>query len=372
MARSPVRHPREHALAPALLLALSSQAVAGPPQVGPTGPAAIEELVREYRAGRHEQAVSRVIRWGPERVAREVERLVDPDGPAEGREDREANRLAAAAMLADSAVVQAREGDPARVAPALAAAGRLLEAEPLGERVVACARRFYLLAGLVLHWHVELAAADELLGEALERFPDDPELLTAAGSLVETVASLRDYEPAPGSAQPGPSGGGYRSELGGPGGALPGASLARAEARYERALALDPRQGEARLRLANVRLLQGRAADALVDLERVAAETREPRLRYLARLFEGRARDTLGDLAGAAAAYRACTVQLPRAQSGELSLGRALDRLGDTSGAQAAFASIGAGARFDPWWSYRAGQPQRIDDLVAELRAMVR
>jgi tetratricopeptide (TPR) repeat protein len=220
---------------------------------------------------------------------------------------------------------------------------------------------------------VEIAAGDELLGEALRRFPDDPELLTAQGALVETVASLRDYEPPPGSAPTGGAGGGYRSELGGRGGSLPGASLARAEARYERAVALDTELVEARLRLAHVHLLQGRAGEALVDLERVAARTRKPRLLYLARLFEGRAREMLRDAEGAVTAYRACTSQLPHAQSGLLALGRALDRLGDPSGAQAAFASVGtAGARFDPWWSYQAGQPQRIDDLVAELRELAR
>jgi len=373
VARSHVRRLRDHAPAPALLLALASLAAAGPAQVDLDGPPSIEELVRAYRDGRHEQTVSRVIAWGPERMALEVGRLLDRERPADGVDDREATRLAAAAILAESAVVHAREGDPARVDPALSTARRLLEAEPLGESALPFARRFYLLAGLVLHWHVEIAAGHELLHEALERFPDDPELLTAAGSLVETVASLRDYEQPGGSAQPGGSGGGYRSEIGGRGGALPGASLARAEARYRRALALGPGLDEARLRLAHVRVLDGRAGDALDDLERVAAETRETRLRYLARLFEGRAREALGDAEGAAAAYRACTAQLPHAQSGLLALGRALERLGDTGGAQAAFAGIGAaGNRFDPWWSYQAGQPQRIDELLAELRALAR
>jgi Flp pilus assembly protein TadD len=136
---------------------------------------------------------------------------------------------------------------------------------------------------------------------------------------------------------------------------------------------LDPRLDETRLRLAHVRLLQGRADAALGDLERVAVEARQPRQRYLARLFEGRSREKQGDLTGAVAAFRACAAHVPRAQTALLALGRSLEGLGDELGAQAAFASASAvGAPFDPWWSYKAGQPERFDELVTELRGLVR
>jgi tetratricopeptide (TPR) repeat protein len=338
----------------------------------PVGDASLEELARTYRSGRHEEAVSPATLWSAERVTLEIGRLLARDARPDDAAEREATRLAAAAILAESAMVHVRTGDPGLLAPGLWAAHRVLEAEPLGARGRSFARRFYLLAGLILHWHVELAVGHRLLVEALRSFPDDPELMTAAGSTVEAVAALREYE-LPGRPDARARDlGGYRPEGEGHGGSLPGASLVRAEADYERALTLDPGLHEARLRLAHVRLAEGRADDALGDLVRVATEARPPRQRYLARLFEGRAREKRGDLTGAVAAFRAALVDVPRAPTALLALGRSLDRLGDDLGAQAAFTSAtAAGAPFDPWWSYEAGQPERLDDLVAELRGLV-
>jgi tetratricopeptide (TPR) repeat protein len=200
---------------------------------------------------------------------------------------------------------------------------------------------------------------------------EDPELLTALGSIIEGVAALRSYEPSPDCRGCPARSGGYLSEHG-EGGSLPGATLAEAEARYRRALKLDPELDEARLRLGRVRLLEGRTHEALRDLEQVAAEARDVRQRYLARLFEGRARESLGDLAGAAAAYREATAHSPEGQTGILALGRALDRLGDAAGAQEALerASAAQGPQ-DPWWDYQSGQPARLDELLEALRRLV-
>jgi hypothetical protein len=352
-----------------------------------------------YRSGLHDEAVAVAILWSAERASLEIRRLItedasrerskerevvvlptldvaglDRDASRENADEREVTRLAAAAILVESALSRFRDGDARLLAPGLGTASLLLGGGPLGARGRSFARTFYLLSGLILHWHIEIAAGHRLLVQALQFFPEDPELHTALGSMVETVASLRTYALPPGS----PEGStrdsrGYRSEKGGYGGVLAAASLVQAGAHYERALVLDPRLDEARLRLAHVRLLEGRAEDALPDLERLAAEARQPRQRYLARLFAGSARERLGDLAGAAATYRACVAQGPRAQTAVLALGRSLDRLGDRSGAQEAFAGAGAqDAPFDPWWGYGAGQPERFDDLVALLRALVR
>lgn len=355
-----------------VILGFSFVAGGSADEARPVGQASIEQLVRVYRSGRHEEAVSPATRWSAERITLEIGRLLSKNAPPDNAEEREVKRLAAVAILAESAIAHLLRGDPGLLAPGLWAAHRVLEAEPLGAHGRSFARRFYLLAGLILHWHVEFAVGHRLLVEALRPFPDDPELLTAAGSIVETVAALREYE-LPGGPDAAPRRlGGYRPEGGGHGGSLPGASLVQAEGHYERALVVAPRFDEARLRLAHVRLLQGRAEDVLGDLERLATEARQPRQRYLARLFEGRAREKLGDLAGAAAAFRACAEHGPRAQTALLALGRSLDELGDKLGAQVAFASVGSvGAPFDPWWSYKAGQPERFDDLVAELRGLV-
>jgi len=361
-------------------------------------PASIEELAREYRSGHYEKAISVASLWSTERTTLEVRRLIADDASrqkaaerdvvvlptldvvglerdaAREREEREVRRLAVAAILAESALNRLRDGDPRLLAPGMSAACQLLEAEPLGARSRSFAPRLYLLAGLALHWRVEIAAGYGLLARSIQRFPDDPELQTALGSMIETVASLRTYDLPPGSPEAiTAKTGGYASERGGHGGMLPGASLVQAEAHYEQALLSDPRLDEARLRLAHVRLLLGRTEDALRDLERVASEAGQPRQRYLAWLFTGYGRQRQGDVGGAVAAYRACVAHEPRTQTALLALGRSLDRLGDKAGAQEAFASASAvGAPFDPWWSYGAGQPERFDELVARLRELVK
>ena len=378
--------------------------------VGPTHPApasdratgeeqpSIAELVRQYRSGQHDKAVAVAARWSVERITLEIGRLsaeeasrqkteesqvfvlpsldvvgIESDASREKAEQREVTHLAAAAIVTESALSRLRNGDTTLLAPILWTASLLVQVEPMGERGRSFAQRFYLLAGLVLQWHVEIAAGGRLLAKALESFPEDPELRTSLGSMIETVASLRTYELPPGSPEATTrNSGGYSSERGGYGGVLPHATLGEAEAHYEAALRSDPKLDEARLRLAHVRLLKGRAADALLELERVATGAAQPRQRYLARLFAGYARQRLGDVAGAAAAYRACVTHGPRAQTALLALGRSLDQLGDPLGAQDAFARASAlGAPFDPWWSYGAGQPERFDDLVSELRGLV-
>jgi tetratricopeptide (TPR) repeat protein len=387
------------------VLAVTLAAGVGPARAAPpTGQApieeraSIEELVREYRSGLHEKAVAAATRWSAERVTLEIGRLIAEDAsrektdehevvvlptldvvglerqPArEKTDEREVRRLAAAAILAESALSRLRNGDLQLLAPGLWTASLLLERGPLGAHGRSFAQRFYLLAALALHWHLELADGYRLLTKALQYFPDDPELHTALGSMIQTVASLRTYALPPGSPEAiTPSSGGYSSERGGYGGVLPGATFAEAETHYEHALVSDPGFDEARLRLAHVRLRSGRTEDALPDLERLATEASQPRQRYLARLFAGYARQRLGDVTGAVAAYRACVAHGPPAQTAFLALGHELVQLGDRAGAQEAFASASAlGAPFDPWWSYGAGQPERLDDLVAQLRGLV-
>jgi Flp pilus assembly protein TadD len=359
----------------------------------------IEELVQMYRTRSDRQAVTLVTRWSDERVTSEVRRLLAEDvsrraeQPPEVRvlpsldvvgldrrtsqekaaeaAERAARRLAAAALVAERAVSLLGSGDGRPLAPGLATASLLLGADLSAADSRSFARDFSLLAGILLHWHVELAAGHQLLAKAVRDFPDDPELHTALGSIVETVASLRTYEPR-GDSEAATNSGGYTSEGGEQAGVLPDATLGDAEVHYEHALALDPGLHEARLRLGHVRLLEGRLADALVELERVAKGAGQPRQRYLACLFAGAAREKLGDVAGAITAYRACIEGGPRAQTALLALGRALDRLGDKSGAQEAFAGAAAAGRlFDPWWSYRFGQPERAENLVAQLRGLV-
>lgn len=338
-----------------------------------TAPAAGERSLRElaqvYRDGDRDRAMAALALRSRESVESEAEQLaalLSNAGLAGS-----VQRLSVIALLSEGALADLRVGAFRRVPWKLQSAARLAAAAPPATRGTVFERRFYLLAGLALHAGAELAPAHAVLLDGLRVARNDPELLTALGATVETVATLRQYDPSPDSDRRRPRPGGYASESGGSG-ALSNARLADAEAHYERALALDPGLIEARLRLGRARLLRGRPDQALRELERVAAEARLPSQRYLAQLFRGQALEATGDFGGAAAACRAATLEVPQAQAGLLALGRALDRLGDKAGAQQALERASSpGGPEDPWLDYQSGQPARLDDLLAELRSLL-
>ncbi|MGE0454984.1 MAG: tetratricopeptide repeat protein [Vicinamibacteria bacterium] len=349
------------------LVVVASAALPLPAQ--PAGDRTLAELAKGYRTGDRELAVAALGLRSRESVESEAQRLAGLFSDAGLAGD--AQRAAAVVLLSESALRDLDVGAFRRVPWKLQSAARLAAAAPPATSGSLFDRRFHLLAGLALHAAGELEPGHAVLLAGSQAATNDPELHTALGAVIETVATLREYDPSPDSKRGRPRRGGYASESGGRG-SLSNATLADAQARYERALEIDPELTEARLRLGRARLLRGRPAEALRELERVAAEARQPAGRYLARLFEARALEALGDLRGAAAACRAATLEVPRAQAGLLALGRALDRLGDTAGAQEAFERASApGGPEDPWLDYRSGQPARLEGLLEELRSLL-
>jgi tetratricopeptide (TPR) repeat protein len=357
-----------------VLLGLAVGLVAGPAsdEAADDEPS-LEELVRLFRSGERDQAATLASLWPPGAAEEQARRLANTLSGLADAQEGETLRRAGALIVTESALLHLRDGEVARARRELQEAVDLVETEPPGPHGDLFARRLCLLAALALHSQAQFEPAHTLLRKAVRHDPDDPELITALGSVTETVAALRHYELPPSARERLKLGSGeYRTEGGG-GGSLPGASLPRAEADYQQALALDPDLFEARLRLGRVRLAQDRPEEALPDLERVATEAPRPAQRYLARLFEGRAKAKLGDLAGAVAAFRAAVAQAPGAQAGLLALGRALDRIGDPAGAQQAFELASRGeAAFDPWLGYQCGaQPERIEELAFEMRGLI-
>lgn len=331
------------------------------------GERTLVELAEAYRTAERERAVAETALRSRDGLEREAAQLATL---ASRSPSWSTTRLGAIALLTESALVEHRAGAFSGARWRVLSAARLMEAAPPTTRDSAFERRFYLLAGLALHAGAELEPGYALLERGLKLVDRrDPELLTAQGAVIETVAALRRYDRPDARGGP-PQPGGFASESGGRG-SLPSVSLADAETRYYQALALDPDLSEARLRLGRVRLLRGRTREALHELDRVAAEARRPDQRYMARLLGGRALEALGDVPRAVAAYRAADAQVPQAQTALLALGRALDRLGDNAGAQAALDRASAlGGPDDPWWNYQSGQPARLDDLLAELRRL--
>jgi tetratricopeptide (TPR) repeat protein len=137
----------------------------------------------------------------------------------------------------------------------------------------------------------------------------------------------------------------------------------------QRAVALDPKDAEAPLRLANVHVQQGDLQDAARILEGLLARPfLDERQSYLARLFLARVRDRENRLEDAAAIL----AKAQPIQSALLARAHNAIRRGNTKEA-ALFAERASHAALDdPWWGYRFGQFWVPDDLYKQLREEAR
>jgi tetratricopeptide (TPR) repeat protein len=346
----------------------------------------LEEVTEQYRRVDREEAIATVALWtqgeieaGTQGLLEAVEAVKAAALAGHATQDEvaqgEATLPTAAALLSDAALRALHHGDPRRARWELRAAARLAHATRSTGGLAGFTRRFYLVAGLMLHGMADLTGAYEMLSEGQRQTEDDAELLLALGAVCETIAALRTYELPEGPRRQQ----GLRDEPQfmiegelGESGRLPRTDLADAQALYAKALRQDSGLLEARLRLGRVLLLRGRPREALPELERVLRGSPRPAQSYMARLFEGRTRERLGDPQGAAAAFAAAVERAPSGQSALVALGRALDRLGEGTRAQEAFESaLRAETQRDPWMDYIKGQPDRIDTLLEELRRLV-
>jgi tetratricopeptide (TPR) repeat protein len=367
---------KAHCRALALGVALASGAGAAAPQ-----PIDLLRLAESYRGGDRARALAELRGWSDARIAQEVEQVLKAT-PRRAFSNIEQGRplLAAAALLTEAGIADAPDR-VGRAAFEVHAASRLVRLLPVRRGCSECdafVRPFAIVAVTCLRSWSHIEPAHELAVLGVKDFPQEAELWLALGSIKETVASLRSYEPSPDAAKRGRlplASGTYTVEghVWGPlHGRLPPGSFAEAERYYIEALRIDPDRREARLRLGNVRVLQDRAAEGVADLERVALESPLAWERYLARLFEGRGRERLGDIEGAIAAYSAAVEAVPFAQTGALALGRALDLAGERTRAQEAFtaAALDDISSIDPWWEYCGGRLER-GVFEAQLRRLL-
>lgn len=282
-------------------------------------------------------------------------------------DERLRNLLVKAATLlhTDAAIGLRAGGEPDGVDRHLALAGlyaQVADSFPADADLRSFTRRWYLAAALNRMRYLEVAGARPLLGEGLKRFPADPDLRLALGSIEETLGTW----PLPLPVSPA---GVSRDDR--------KTHLEAAEKEYRAALAANPDLMEPRLRRGRVLLLLGQRPEAAGEIDRALRDANDPALRYLALLLQGRLREDGDDLAGAAEAYRAAATLSPDGQTAYVALGHVLDRLGDLPGSRAALdRAVAKSSRLfvplDPWWVYPYGQSSRADSLLAELRIEAR
>ena len=153
-------------------------------------------------------------------------------------------------------------------------------------------------------------------------------------------------------------------------------NLLDAEKHYSEAVSRDPQFTEAHVRLARVRSLLGKHAEAASILQRLP-NTEDKTLMFYARLFLGAVQEALGKLDDAATAYTSALALFPASQSAHLAMSGLAQRRGDGAAAQAhvkrALASTNAnGYTDDPFQSYSMGLGRQADALWRAWHAGVR
>ena len=222
-----------------------------------------------------------------------------------------------------------------------------------------------LLSIWLLQLRGDLPQIQAPLARAQQRFPQDPLVALALGSLHEAHAAPNALVEASVGRQGNLEK--WRQEE-------RAYRLEQALAAYRQAVALDPTLAEAHLRLGHVLLLAGKADEADAAFARASAETGDRRWRYLAEMLRADAADARGDRVVGRQRYEAALAAWPDAQSPVLALSRLDASDGEWPAAQARLSALGprAGGRAeDPWWAYGFGQAWRIDAGLAALRRLV-
>lgn len=132
--------------------------------------------------------------------------------------------------------------------------------------------------------------------------------------------------------------------------------------------------GEATMRLGEMELRRGRAADAVKLFDRAEGITRDRYVVYLARYFTGQAYDRQKRPADAREAYRRAAATIPHAQAASIALAAALFLDGRRSAAQQLAGEMLAAdpPPPDPWREYAHADDRFWPQLVGHLRAEIR
>jgi tetratricopeptide (TPR) repeat protein len=193
--------------------------------------------------------------------------------------------------------------------------------------------------------------ADRFFHNAVRRYPEDPEILLAAGALLEWSGTLRS---------------GDRSHL------------KEAEALYARARALTPDDPLLLLRHGVVLEKLERAAESKADLERVLELGAEEDVLYRARMTLGKIAELAGRFSETIAHYEAASTLIPRWQAAYVALAEVHHAAGSHERARemlgVAFSKERERDEEAPggFWSYELGLALRVEPLLARMRHEVR
>jgi tetratricopeptide (TPR) repeat protein len=219
-------------------------------------------------------------------------------------------------------------------------------------------RDWLLAAGLFNHQLIfvnvaeeAFVRADRFLHNAVRLYPNDVEVLLAAGSLLEWSGSLREGDPS---------------------------HLKQAEELYSRAQRLAPTEPEILLRHGSVLEKLGREDEAAGPLLQVLELDAKENLLYRSRMALGGMAERDGRLSEAIVHYEAAANAIPSWQVAYVALGHALHDSGSHERAREvldralAIDIKRADETLGGWWSYELGIALRFEPLLDRMRAEVR
>jgi len=306
-------------------------------------------LVNLYRDGRHEEAVREFHNLN----LVVVERLIRRQAP--GMSD---HCLQAATLLETELAID------------LAERSRWEESDPLFDEAwqisflveppvnrLRFQRNWLLAAGLFHHRLIFVNVAEEafpraarFLRNAVRLYPNDPEMLLAAGSLLEWSGSLRSGDPD---------------------------HLKEAEELYARARRIAPSDPDILLHHGWVLQRLGRAEEASAPLLQVLELRAREDVVYRSRMALAGMAERDGRLTEAIGHYEAATEVIPSWQVAYLALGHALhasgshDRAREVLDRALAIPMKSADETLGGWWSYELGIALRFESVLERLRAEV-
>jgi len=189
--------------------------------------------------------------------------------------------------------------------------------------------RFYLSMTRRAHWSHCIPQAEQWARTGLKRLPRDGPLLTSLGIVLETTAFLT-LVPSPHSGALGPEAirqfEAQTTRL--------SALWERARRAFDDALAADPNQHEARLRLGRVQWRLHRPEPARACFEEVLRKSDDAVLLYLAHLFLGRIQEDQDRFAEAEKEYQAALLIQPTSEAAAMAISHARLMMGDEDGAR--------------------------------------
>ena len=341
-------------------LAVPVQAQAQPPAISEADAHAYEDLLTVYHGGQIERAVEGLARLlaasdGQRQIARWIGEMQDANRRSE---------LEAALLLYTDAIMSLWSHDdpyPTRqLEPYMAPFERLhltlKKMHPKSQFL----RAWYLLWESFRHVHVnqQIPAELDYLDEALAAFPNDAQILLAAGSRQELNwwMSLENAQRNPDREPPSIT-----------------RFLSLGRDYLRRSVAADPNEAEARLRLLHVLL----ELNDLTNASRVLAEhdwaPDGAAFEYLARLFEGDLYERQGNSAAATAAYDRAVALVDMPQAARIAAAHLAHLAGRRSEAAATVTEALAtfSEKSDPWWPFLRGQAWRFEGYLKIARSLV-